>query len=320
MTGPVAVIDLGSGAAKLLIVDDGWLDGGPALARSTVKTRLLPVNGDRLTDDALAAAAGSFDRFAADLAHHKPVRLAVVGTAWARSVSNLDGLTALVADRFGPSYGAELDVIDGQREAELGYLGATRGRELTQPALVVDIGSGSTEFAFRSGSNGAQERLVSLSLPVGGRSVTADYLVSDPPRPEELSSALAVVELHLDDLRRELPAVSEVIDGGVVLGTGAVGKIAEVEIGLPDPDAESVDGYRMEKGAVEEVFRALATETHTERAFNPGLRPDDVEDVVGAMCVLVEFMRQFSIEEIIVSEWGVAAGLAAELLDQPQHQ
>lgn len=306
--GPVAVIDLGSGAVKMLVVDRSWLSGGPALARVHSKTRLLPKTGDRISAEALAATDTAFEQFAEALAAHQATKVKVIGTAWARMVSNADELATLVTDRLG----AELEIVDGQREAALGFAGATMGRAVSDPTLVVDIGAGSTEFALRP----VDGPIETVSLPVGGAMVSSEYLTSDPPRPEELSSALSVVELYLDDLKREMPEVAKAMEAGTVIGTGAIGKIAEVEVGLPDPDAESIDGYRMQKVDVEEVFRALATESHAERAGNPGLRPHDVEDIVGAMCVLVEFMRQFDLEEVVVAEWGVSAGLAVELLGE----
>ncbi|MGH1490687.1 MAG: Ppx/GppA phosphatase family protein [Acidimicrobiales bacterium] len=305
--GPVAVVDLGSGACKLLVADHGWLAGGPALLRTAQKTRLLPEVGDRITESALATTAETFDRFVADMAEHQPTRVSVIGTAWARTVSNLEVLEALVADKFG----VELEVITGEREAELGFRGATSGREVDDPTLVVDVGAGSTEFGFRN----LDGSLATVSLPIGGGTVMRDYLVSDPPQASELSSALTVVALHLDDLKREIPEIARV-DFGTVLGTGATCQIAEVEIGLPDPDAESVDGYHMKKVDLEDVFRALATESAADRAFNPGLRAQDVDDIVGAMCVLVELARQFALDEIVVAERGVSAGLAVELLDE----
>ena len=305
---PVAVVDLGSGAAKLLVIDRAGLAGRarPLVGRS-LKTKLIDGDGrgTALSDHALDAAADALDSFAESLTPHRPLRLVAVGTAWARTVADLHRLEQLVDDKLGVG----LDVLSGHREAELAFRGAVAGRDISGPITVVDLGSGSTEFAV----GGVDGRPRTHSLAIGGRSLTGQYLLSDPPRPEELSSALTVVELYLDDLRRELPEISPALESGTVIGVGAVSQIAEVEIGSADPDGGSVDGYRMTKASVEELFRALATESAADRAYNPGLRPDDVEDIVGAMCVLVEFMRRFPAEEILVSERGLMYGLAAEL-------
>ena len=146
------------------------------------------------------------------------------------------------------------------------------GREHPAPFTVLDIGAGSTEVATDAGPDGGQGRgtVRSSSLPIGARTLTEAYLHQDPPGPAELSSALSVAELHYDDLRREMSGLDAALEAGTVLGVGAIGQIAAVEIGLADP-AGPVDGYRLEKAAVEEVFRALATESAADRAHNPGL-------------------------------------------------
>lgn len=306
MTDPVAVIDIGSGSVKLLITGpDGLVDLGSTLAHQGVKTKLVAGSESLITEQALADSARAFDEFKELIVHHGVSNLRVVGTAACRSASNVDELSLLVTDRFD----TELEVLSGQREAELSFAGAIAGRSIDGSIAVIDIGAGSTEFAIRN----ADGHLDTLSLPVGGQTLLDQYLHSDPHLPSELSSALTVMELHLDDLRREVPSFGETIDGATVIGVGAATVIGAVEIGSLDPGFR-VDGEVLEKAGVEEVFRALATETAEERAFNPGLKPIHAGDIVGAMCVLVEFMRQFAVPDIMISERGLMHGLSAELL------
>ncbi len=302
----VAVVDIGSGSVKLLITDQsGLTQVGAERARRAVNTRLAAGVGDQLSAESLAATAEAFDGFAMLIDQHRPDSVAVVATAAARSAPNVGELEKLVDDRFG----VEMQVLSGSREAELALAGASAGRDMTEPVSIVDVGAGSTEFAVADPDGS----VLSLSLPVGGQTLTDLYLHSDPHRPEELSSALTVVELHVDDLKRELPGLGDALGGGTLFGSGAVTQIAQVEVGSQDPD-HSVDGYRLEKPDLEEVFRSLATESAADRAFNPGLKPHHVDSIVGAMCVLVEFMRQYGLADLIVSERSLMHGLAAELL------
>ena len=312
MTDPVAVVDIGSGSVKLLITGTaGLVDSGAELVRTSVKVNLISESASGsssgseslITDEVLATVADAFERFNELIAAHGVSTVAVVGTEACRRATNLSAIEQLVTDTFN----TELEVLDGEREAELAFAGAIAGRELKDPVVVVDIGARSTEFAI----NGHSDELASLSLPVGGRTLVDLYLQSDPYRPEELSSALTVMELHLDDLRRELPFFGELAGQATVIGVGAVGQIAAVEIGSQDPEFD-VDGETLDKVGVEEVFRALATEQ--ERTHNPGLHPGNAVDIVGAMCVLVEFMRQFAVTELLVSERELSHGLAGELL------
>ncbi len=310
--GAVAVVEVGSGSVKLLITDgDALAGGGPDRLRRSIKTRLWSEGGRTLRPDGLEATAAALDRFANDLAEAGDPPRAVVGTAVTRRVDDVTPLDRLCRDALG----VPMEVVSGHREAALGHAGATAGRHLPGPRSVLDIGSGSTEVATDAGPDGepGDGTIRALSLPIGARVLAERYLHHDPPGPDELSSALSVAELHYDDLRREVPGLGPALDGGTVLGIGAIGQIAAVEIGLDDP-AASVDGYRLVKPAVEEVFRVLATETAADRAHNPGLLPEHVDDIVGGLCVLVEFMRRFEVSEVVVSERDLRHGRAAELV------
>lgn len=315
MEDPVAVVDVGSGAVKLLITDRAGLAPGGTPGFSTgTKTWLKAGPGDRMSDTALAATAEVFAAFRQDIDRLAPGavttgRVQVVATAVAREASNVADLAAITQAELG----VDLDVLSGRREAELAFLGATSARSIDGPVVVLDIGAGSTEFAYRDDGSG-DGPIHALSLPVGGRTLTDAYLTSDPYRAEELSAALSVMELHIDDLRRELPGIIDALEGTVIAG-GAMTTIARVELGLTDP-ATSLDGQVCARDDIEDLFRTLATESAAERAHNPGLAPVHVDDVVGAMCVLVEFLRQCGVDQVMVSERGVRHGLAAEMLEQ----
>src|SRR5439155_17797919 len=76
--------------------------------------------------------------------------------------------------------GAELEVIGGEREAALSFLGATRGLEAPPPYLVLDIGGGSTEFVVGDDRPGA-----AISTQVGSVRLTERFVSNDPPTGRE---------------------------------------------------------------------------------------------------------------------------------------
>ena len=307
---PVAVIEVGSGSVKLLITDTEALAGRAVdRCRVSVKTRLSQGGGPDLTPESVAATSEAFQRFASLIAEHQPVETVAVATAIGRTGFDLKPVVDLCSGLLG----LPLEVLSGHREAALGYAGAVHGRAFDGPFAVVDIGSRSTEVAIQPEQGEDAVGPLTWSLPLGARAVTESYLRSDPPGADELASALSVAELHYDDLRRELPGLVDVLDRGTLIGVGAISQIAHVEIGDPD-SVETVDGYRLVKLAVEEVFRTLATEDREDRAYNPGLAPGHVDDIVGGLCILVEFLRRYGVNELVVSERDLRDGLAAELL------
>jgi exopolyphosphatase/guanosine-5'-triphosphate,3'-diphosphate pyrophosphatase len=316
----VAAIDLGTMATKLLVTD------GTSRQRRTVDTRtggaaLAPTG--QVRGEAIAPAA--LDRIAEALEGFRPLvgpcaEVAVVATASARRATNRDALVDLVDQVLG----VELEVLDPDTEARLAYRGAVSdpgaiagaGLDPGDWIVTIDLGGGSTEVTM--GTLAGPE--AAYSLPVGGTLLTEAYLESDPPRPEELSAALSVVELHIEDVRRELPALASALDGAVVVGLGAITTIAAVEVGLADVDPNNgegdgpLHGHELLRRDVEEVFRTIATESRADRAFNPGLPVSRVDDVVGACALLVETMRQLQLDRLVVSQRGLLDGLAARLL------
>src|SRR5438552_2237263 len=75
-------------------------------------------------------------------------RIRVGATSAVRDVSNRDELEEAVRRTAG----SELEVITGEQEAALSFLGATRGLDAPSPFLVLDIGGGSTEFVVGEGA------------------------------------------------------------------------------------------------------------------------------------------------------------------------
>lgn len=316
----VAAIDVGTVSTGLLITDGATrrrhrIDTGLGTGRLTPVGKVLPTP---VTTDALEGLARTLGRYRGLV--EGCVAVSAVATAGARLATNRAELEGLVHDVLG----TELRLLDGDREAELAFRGAISDPEIllgpdrdpTTPVLTIDIGGASTELAL-----GTVDRPQAVcSLPVGARLLTGAYLESDPPRPEELSAALSVVELHVEDARRHLPGLDQAVASGVVVGTGGIATVAAVEIGIDeDPSGDGpgdgpLHGVELGRDGVEEVFRTLATENRADRAHNPGLPPSRVDDIVGGCALLVEMMRQLALGGLVVSQRGLLDGVAADLL------
>jgi exopolyphosphatase/guanosine-5'-triphosphate,3'-diphosphate pyrophosphatase len=130
-------------------------------------------------------------------------------------------------------------------------------------------------------------------IPLGAVSLSSNELVSDPPRPEELTNAIGAVVDHLDDMLRALPAAADADAVGVVGDLATA--IAAVEFGGVPPLP-----FELRRAAAEEVFRTVATEASADRALNPGLPPDAVDTIVAACCIVVALMRHLRLDQIEV--------------------
>jgi exopolyphosphatase/guanosine-5'-triphosphate,3'-diphosphate pyrophosphatase len=299
----VAAIDCGTNSTRLLVVGAD----GKRIERLMNITRLgrgVDSTG-RLAPDAIERTVEVLRRYRAVMDGHGVERVRMTATSAARDAANRDEFFAAASEVIG----RPPELLSGHDEALLSFAGATADLVPTDgPFLVVDIGGGSTEFVL-----GTDEAEGQLSIDVGCVRMTEKYILHDPPRPEELTATLQVVDAYLDDVARDLPGAGEAARFVGLAGT--VTTVAALDLGLQTYDTELIHHYVLTKDAVEEIFRELATESLAQRKDEPGMEPDRADVIVGGCCVLVAVMRHFGFDECLVSESDILDGLAASLLD-----
>ena len=306
MGARVAAIDCGTNSTRLLVAElgpDGRLVTLERLMRITRLGRGVDAAG-RLADDGIERTTAVLAEYRRVLDGLGATQVRATATSAARDAANRDAF-------FDPAeeiLGVRPELLSGEDEAELSFLGATSDLDRARgPFLVVDIGGGSTEVVY--GTDAAER---SISVDLGCVRTTERFLAHDPPAPEELSSALSVIEVHLDDVLREIPEASE---AATVVGlAGTVSTAAAVEIGLADYDRDAIHHFVLTRAAAEDVFRTLATEPLADRVHNPGLERERADVIVGGMCVLVSLYRKLGLDELLVSEADILDGLALSLL------
>lgn len=296
----VAAIDLGTNSTRLLVHD-----GSRAVERLMRITRLGEGVHDnrRLLPAAIDRTVAVLREYREVMDRHGVTRARMTATSAARDATNRDELF----DAAEAVIGVRPELLSGFDEGQLSFLGATAELDPSRgPFLVVDIGGGSTEFAY-----GTTECEFATSVDMGCVRLTEQFLEHDPPLPEELAAALSLVEAHIDGVVREYPAITEARTFVGLAGT--VSAAARVEMGLAEYDRDRVHHFVLTHDAAEDVFRTLATEARADRVFNPGLEPERADVIVGGMCVLVELMRRLSLDECLVSESDILDGLAMSL-------
>ena len=310
MSRRLAAVDIGTNSVRLLVAD---VEGTGADATVTTIDRRMTitrlgqgVDGDRrLHPDAIARTLAVLDQYGAAARDLGVEAMRATATSAARDSSNRDAL-------FGPAeaaLGVRPELLTGEEEARLSFLGATAslaGVGAAAPYLVLDIGGGSTEFVL-----GTDAPVGLISIDVGCVRVTEQHLHSDPPAPEELSTAVTMVRDHLTDVERAIPALRE---ARTLVGlAGTVSAVAAVEQGLHEYDRDRIHHFRLTRVAVEDVFRTLATESAAERRHNPGLEAERVDVIGGGVAVLATVLRTFGFDELLVSEEDILDGLVRDL-------
>jgi len=298
----VGAVDIGTNSTRLLVAE---LDDGAGAPLQTLDRRMRITRLGAGVDATRTLAPDAVDRTVDVLREYRRAieelgaeRVRATATSAARDATNRD-------DFLGPAraaLGVEPELLSGEEEARLSFLGATADIDAPSPYLVVDIGGGSTELVV-----GTEEPTGLVSLDVGCVRVTEQFLESDPPAPEELSDAVSVVRDLVADAARGLPGATE---ASTLVGlAGTITTVAAIELGLVAYDRDRIHHFRLTRDAAEDVFRTLATETLDERRQNPGLDPGRADVIVGGAIVLVTILRTLGFGELLVSEADILDGL-----------
>lgn len=311
MSAPVfAAIDCGTNSTRLLVSRGSGSDK-EVLARVNTITRLgRGVDGSgRLDADAVERTLAALREYRRVLDEHGVDHVRITATSAARDAANRD-------DFFDPAediVGTRPELLSGEEEAELSFLGATAELDPADgPFLVVDIGGGSTEFIL-----GTDHAEAVRSIDIGCVRFTEQFIEHDPPAPEELHACISVTTAWLDDIARAMPGMSTAPTFVGLAGT--ITTVAAVELGLQEWDRDAIHHFRLEQDAVEDVFRTLATESLEDRRHNPGLEDARADVIVAGTCILVAIMRWLPADVCLVSESDILDGLVASLGDRARH-
>ncbi|MBL0216661.1 MAG: Ppx/GppA family phosphatase [Myxococcales bacterium] len=292
-----AVIDIGTNTVLLLIVDE-QLRPLADVCRFGRLGQGLDASG-RLADDAIARSleiCRDYRRQIDELHAGPPI---IVATQALREADNRVAFT----EQAEAILGAPIEIIAGQREAELAFIAVARTfPELAgTPYVVVDVGGGSTELITTDGG-----RVVSaVSLPIGAVRLTERHLRSDPARPDEVRALIADIDAHLATL--ELPT------GVPVVGTaGTATTIAAIAKGLSRHDPERVTGVRVSPMAVDAQLARMLTQTVAQRRATRGIEPQRADVIAGGVAIYARVLHKIDAPLLITCDRGIRWGLAYE--------
>jgi exopolyphosphatase/guanosine-5'-triphosphate,3'-diphosphate pyrophosphatase len=263
--------------------------------------RFLPAAIER-TRVALAEYAAHIRDVQAD-------RIRMVATSASRDAENAAEFREMVVATLG----VEPEVVSGDDEARLSFLGAVRGLPVTAlaPYLVVDIGGGSTEFVLGGATRDAATTVEhAVSVDIGCVRMTERHLRDDPPRPEQVAAAEADIRAAVDRALDVVPAHRAETLIGLA---GSVTTVAALALDLDRYDPAKIHHARIPYGDVAAVTKELLGLTHTQRLALPSMHPGRA-DVIGAGALILRvLMDRIGLDAVVASEHDILDGIAYSL-------
>jgi exopolyphosphatase/guanosine-5'-triphosphate,3'-diphosphate pyrophosphatase len=300
---PKAVIDIGTNTINLLIAsyhEEGFVmelfERIPAkLGQGGMQDGLLTEAAMERGLDALADHLDTCEDFNVE-------EILVTATSAVRSAENRQEFIDSVWEELG----LDINVIDGEREAELIWKGVRMtGLAEEEAILVMDIGGGSTEFIIAQG----EEVMWKKSYDLGVTRLKERFKASDPITEQELTKIKEELRADMEELWIEGTSAK------VKTLVGASGSFNSIDLMLALGDVESLPEvrHRMDLTQYARLSHKVAISNYARRSAIPGLVPDRVDTIPYSFILIDMVLDILGINEMWRSSYALKEGLMAEM-------
>jgi exopolyphosphatase / guanosine-5'-triphosphate,3'-diphosphate pyrophosphatase len=296
----VAAIDCGTNSIRLLIADITG-DNFQEINREMEIVRLgqgVDATG-KFDPEAIERTLAATKKYAEIIANKGVEKIRFCATSATRDASNRD----LFIDGVREILGIEPEVIPGTEEAELSFIGATKGLTHTEsPYLVVDIGGGSTEFVL-----GDSEVKYAKSVNIGCVRMSERHLNKAPQDPLAVQKAIQ----DIDDAIAEAAYIVPIKEAKTLIAVaGTATTVAAAALGLSEYDRYSIHLSRISAAKVFEVAQMFSLMSREEIAALGYMHPGRVDVIAAGSLVLARVMLATGATEFVASESDILDGMA----------
>ena len=300
----VAAIDCGTNSIRLLIADIS--NGNFHEVLRTMEIVRLGQGVDQnkaFHPDAIARTLTAVTLFQDQIANKSVEKIRFCATSATRDAANRN----LFIDGVRDILGVEVEVIPGEEEAALSFMGATK--ELDQsngPFLVVDIGGGSTEFVY-----GDKKVISAKSVNIGCVRMSERHLNTQPPSTAQISQAIVDIDIAITQAASVVPITTAKT---LVAVAGTATTVAAAALNLPEYDRHVIHLSKISAPAVHKVAGSFQAMSKDEISSLGYMHPGRVDVITAGALVLSRIMAATGASEFVASESDILDGMAWSLI------
>jgi len=286
-----AAIDIGTNTCRLLIVEQKG-EQIETIRRHLIITRIgqgIGKQKGQLTSEGMERTLKALKEFQALIAEYPVVSVDIMGTQALREAANSGEFCSQVNELLG----WQIDIISGEKEAYLSYLGAVSAMPELKNGVILDIGGGSTEIITK-----AEDRIYGASAPVGC------LRLMEKPLPDE-------------EIRQELKKYwrnVRLAPDSVLVGVGGTATtLGAIFLKMEKYDADALLQCIMKRSDVRTILDELEAMSMSERRKLPGMLPGREDVMPYGLIILLNVMDIYDISELRICDRDLMYGI---LLDK----
>jgi len=299
-----AIIDLGSNTFHLLIIEKRG-NTFQTLLKEQIPTKIAKggINQGIITEEAIERSLQVLRHFRQQINAHQVAlsNVKAIGTSAIRNA--MDGTQ--FCQTIEKETGILIEVISGEREAELIYGGVRQALDLGDvPSLIMDIGGGSVEFIIANASRIFWKQ----SFEIGGQRLLEKFVLTDPISHSAIGRMNDYFQIQLLPL---LNAAHQYAPQTLVGSSGSFDTLVDMDFmyclgHLPDPLQTGFDL------PLEEFYRAyelFLTQNREERLSILGMIELRVDMIVPSAILIDYVLKSLNISQIRCSTYALKEGV-----------
>lgn len=296
----IGIIDLGSNTVRLVVFDVASDFGKhlkhkefqEVLNKNNVAGLSAYVKDGIFTEEGIEQAADVLEDHVVSARNVGCKKVYVFATAVLRNCSNSEAAVKEIEKRTG----LKIDLISGEEEAHLGFVGASINLKMDAGTLV-DIGGGSTEITYiEKGHDRLNE-----SVPQGSVSSYANFVSVILPTPDEC--------MHIRETFKANVAGCNLlsnINNAQMYGIGGSIRAVAKMVGKMN-DLEKAP-KQLSPSDVESVLQLLENDRSRFAHLAVKAAPDRLHSIVPGCIILQELIGMANAQKLTVSKYGVREG------------
>lgn len=305
----IAIIDLGTNGFRLYIAEVLTVGSFNIIHRETRDLKIASEGFDRIGDAPFERGLAAMRQFSTQLKNFNVQKIEAFGTAALRLASN----GGKFMDTVERETGIKIQLISGEREAELIYKGMRLGflekkgplstkpifQEKT-PVLMVDVGGGSVEFIIGD----AEKVHWSRSFNVGVTILKQNFQPNPQIQHAEITTIEQFLTANCADL---LEAIAHFQPKIPVVACGTFDFLIKILRGNP------LENFEFSKQQFDAFYQQMTFISETELLKIPEIPKEKVEMLAVSFVLLDWIMQILKADRLISSAFSMKAGILHEM-------
>jgi exopolyphosphatase/guanosine-5'-triphosphate,3'-diphosphate pyrophosphatase len=297
MTEHIAIIDLGSNSARLIVMHI-YHNGAYNLVynqKESVRLSEGMEEDNNLQGPAIERAIHTLRTFAHLCQLHKVDKIIAVATAAVRNANNGPDFVKTIQ----ATTGIPLETISGEREAMIGSVAVTNTIDIAD-ALLFDLGGGSTELTLIRDHKVAEL----FSVPFGAITLSERFQTQDKITDE----MLADLNNSIMDKLTAIPWLANLNLPLIGIG-GTARNIAKMDQRRKNYPFPKIHNYHMGTMSLDSLWKILIKTNLSQRRKLPGLSSERADIIIAGMNIVKALFEVSAGSQFIISGCGLREGL-----------